>query len=321
MGRIDGYRNFCNKIWNAARYVLMNTEDVAQSHAREDESLPDRWIRSRLGKTITEVREHIEHYRLDLAAKALYEFTWNEYCDWYLELTKPLLQDTDTPAGTRIATQRTLIEVLETLLRALHPITPFITEEIWQRVAKVAGIEGDTIMLQPYPAETDCVADAAAEEELEWIKGFVLGIRQIRGEMDISPGKPLNALLQDLSATDADNLGQHLLYIKKLARLEDIQVITGDDEPPASATALLGSMKILVPMAGLIDVAAERNRLQKQLDRAMSDLQKINAKLANEKFTARAPEAVVAKEHARQDEIQQEISQLNEQTEKLAELT
>jgi len=321
MGRIDGYRNFCNKIWNAARYVLMNTEGVATTHVREDESLPDRWIRSRLGKTIAEVREHIEHYRLDLAAKALYEFTWNEYCDWYLELTKPLLQDADTPAGTRIATQRTLIEVLETLLRALHPIIPFITEEIWQRVAKIAGIEGDTIMLQPYPVETDCVADAAAEKQLEWIKGFILGIRQIRGEMNISPGKPLNVLLQDLSTNDADNLKQHLLYIKKLARLGDIQTLTGDDEPPASATALLGSMKILVPMAGLIDVAAERNRLQKQLDRAKGDLQKIDAKLANEKFIARAPEVVVARERVRQDEIQQEISQLNEQTEKLAELT
>ena len=321
MGRIDGYRNFCNKIWNAARYVLMNTEGVATTHVREDESLPDRWIRSRLGKTIAEVREHIEHYRLDLAAKALYEFTWNEYCDWYLELTKPLLQDADTPAGTRIATQRTLIEVLETLLRALHPIIPFITEEIWQRVAKIAGIEGDTIMLQPYPVETDCVADAAAEKQLEWIKGFILGIRQIRGEMNISPGKPLNVLLQDLSTNDADNLKQHLLYIKKLARLGDIQTLTGDDEPPASATALLGSMKILVPMAGLIDVAAERNRLQKQLDRAKGDLQKIDAKLANEKFIARAPETVVARERARQEELQQEISQLNEQTEKLAELT
>jgi len=319
--RFEGYRNFCNKIWNAARYVLMNTEGVATTHVREDESLPDRWIRSRLGKTIAEVREHIEHYRLDLAAKALYEFTWNEYCDWYLELTKPLLQDENTPAETRIATQRTLIEVLETLLRALHPIIPFITEEIWQRVAKVAGIEGDTIMLQPYPAETDCVADAAAEKQLEWIKGFILGIRQIRGEMNISPGKPLNVLLQDLSTSDAENLKQHLLYIKKLARLEDIQTLTGDDEPPASATALLGSMKILVPMAGLIDVAAEQNRLQKQLDRALGDLQKINAKLANKKFIARAPEAVVAKERAREEELQQEISQLNEQTEKLAELT
>jgi valyl-tRNA synthetase len=298
----------------------MNTEGVAAAHERANESLPDRWIRSRLGKTIAEVREHIEHYRLDLAAKALYEFTWNEYCDWYLELTKPLLQDTDTPAGTRIATQRTLIEVLETLLRALHPITPFITEEIWQRVAKVAGIEGDTIMLQPYPRESDFMADEAAEQQLEWITGFILGIRQIRGEMDISPGKPLTVLLQDLSADDAGKLELHRLFIKKLARLDDIQTLAADAEPPASATALLGSMKILVPMAGLIDVAAERGRLQKQLDRATGDLQKISAKLANENFVARAPEAVVAKERARQDEIQQEISQLGEQAAKLAEL-
>ena len=320
LGRFEGYRNFCNKIWNAARYVLMNTEGVAATHDRKDESLADRWIRSRLAHMISEVRTHIEDYRFDLAAKALYEFTWNEYCDWYLELTKPLLQDEDTSAGARAATQRTLIEVLETLLRALHPITPFITEEIWQRVAKVAGIDGDTIMLQPYPAESDFTVDATAEQELEWIMGFILGIRQIRGEMDISPGKPLTVLLQDLSSDDADKLQRHLLFIKKLARLEDIQTIAPAEEPPASATALLGSMKILVPMAGLIDVSAEQNRLQKQLDRATGDLQKISAQLANENFVARAKDAVVAKARARQDELQQEIGQLNEQVAKLAEL-
>ena len=320
MGRIEGYRNFCNKIWNAARYVLMNTEGVAASHDPTCESLPDKWIRSRLAGTIADVSEHIEHYRLDLAAKALYEFTWNEYCDWYLELTKPLLLDDDTSEEARTATRRTLIEVLEALLRCLHPMIPFITEEIWQRVAKVASVDGDTIMLQSFPAADDFQIDEQAEDDLEWIKGFVLGIRQIRGEMDISPGKPLPVMLQDVNADDQEKLEQHGVFVRKLARLDDIQILDANDAAPMAATALLGNMKILVPMAGLIDVAAERTRLQKQVDKATVDLQKITGKLSNEKFVARAPEAVVAKERDRQQVLQQEIAQLEEQMAKLAEL-
>jgi len=320
MGRIEGYRNFCNKIWNAARYVLMNTEGVAASHDSARESLPDKWIRSRLARTIADVREHIEHYRLDLAAKALYEFTWNEYCDWYLELTKPLLLDDDTSEAARTATRRTLIEVLEALLRCLHPMIPFITEEIWQRVAKVASVDGDTIMLQPFPCADDFQVDEQAESDLEWIKGFVLGIRQIRGEMDISPGKPLPVMLQDVNADDQAKLNQHGVFVRKLARLDDIQILDANDDAPMAATALLGNMKILVPMAGLIDVAAERTRLQKQIDKATVDLQKITGKLSNEKFVARAPEAVVEQERGRQQTLQQEITQLEEQMAKLAEL-
>jgi valyl-tRNA synthetase len=320
LGRVEGYRNFCNKIWNAARYVLMNTEDVAATHSAEHETLADRWIRSRLSRTIADVHDHIEHYRLDLAAKALYEFTWNEYCDWYLELTKPVLQDETIDLQTRAATQRTLIEVLEALLRCLHPIIPFITEEVWQRVAPVAGAQGDTIMLQPFPAPADFTADPATEEQLEWIMGFVLGIRQIRGEMDIAPGKPLKVILQDATTADRARLAEHSLFVTKLARLDSIEQLADGQEPPASATALLGGMKILVPMAGLIDVAAEHERLQKQLDRAAVNLQKIDGKLANDKFVARAPEAVVAKERQRQSDLQQEIAQLQEQTAKLAEL-
>jgi len=320
LGRIEGYRNFCNKIWNAARYVLMNTEGVAATHDPASESLPDRWIRSRLSRTIGEVREHIEHYRLDLAAKALYEFTWNEYCDWYLELTKPLLLDPDTPEAASTATRRTLIEVLEAVLRCLHPIVPFITEEIWQRVASVAGISGTTIMLQPYPGQDQFAVDETAESDIEWIKSFVLGIRQIRGEMDISPGKPLNILLQDAADQDSGNLEQHGILIRKLARIEDIRLLQPNEEPPTSATALLGGMKILVPMAGLIDVAAEKARLDKQRSRAVADLQKIEAKLANDSFVNKAPAAVVEKERGRQQDLQQEIEQLDKQTARLEEL-
>jgi valyl-tRNA synthetase len=320
MGRIEGYRNFCNKIWNAARYVLMNVDARVAPTDPNDYSLPDRWIRSQLSETITAVRGHIENYRLDLAATELYEFTWNKYCDWYLELTKPLLQNEDTPAAVKAATQGTLIEVLETLLRALHPIIPFITEEVWQRVAPVAGINGDTIMLQPYPEATDFNHDAAANADLEWIMGFILGIRQIRGEMDIPPGKPLQVLLQDLSDEDQRLLDQHQLYLSNLARLESVSTLNSDAEPPTAATALLGGMKILVPMAGLIDVEAEQERLQKRRAKSAADLQKIEAKLSNESFVAKAPEAVVAKERGRQEALQLELDQFDAQIAKLAEL-
>jgi valyl-tRNA synthetase len=320
LGRIEGYRNFCNKIWNAARYVLMNTEGGALDTGTQNLSLPDRWIRSRFGRMATAVGEHLEHYRLDLAAKALYEFTWNEYCDWYLELTKPILQDDNADPAAQAATRGTLIHILESLLRCLHPVIPFITEEIWQRVAKVAGTEAPTIMLQPYPSAADYPADREAEAELEWLMGFILGIRQIRGEMDIAPGKPLSVLIQDASDNDRERIARHALYLQKIARLESFDVLEPGTESPTSATALLGGMKILVPMAGLVDVAAERARLEKHRDKAAADLSKVSAKLSNENFVSRAPEAVVAKEKGRQQELQLEIEQLDAQLAKLESL-
>jgi len=321
LGRIEGYRNFCNKIWNAARFVLMNTEDATLDTGTQHLSLPDRWIRSRFGKMANEVSEQLEHYRLDLAAKALYEFTWNEYCDWYLELTKPILQDDNIDPAAQAATRGTLINILESLLRCLHPVIPFITEEIWQRVAKVAGTDAPTIMLQPYPSAADYPIDQEAEDELEWLMGFILGIRQIRGEMDISPGKLLPVVIQDADNNDRERIAQHTLYLQKIARLESFEILEADAEPPASATALLGGMKILVPMAGLVDVAAERERLEKHRDKAAADLGKVSAKLSNENFVSRAPQAVVAKEKGRQQELQLEIEQLDAQLAKLDLLT
>jgi len=315
LNRIEGYRNFCNKLWNAARYVLLNVEDKKLANdATAHLSLPDRWILSRLGQTIREVNEHFTNYRLDLATKALYEFTWNEFCDWYLELSKPILNDTDNEAE-QAATRSTLAAVLEALLRCLHPIVPFITEEIWQRVAPFTGIANDdtSIMLQPYPEPADFPRDETAEAELGWIQHFVLGIRQIRGEMDISPGKPLNVFLQDANDEDLRLLGVHQRYLKKLARLEEISVLPTGDEPPPSATALLGTMKIFVPMAGLIDVAAERARLTKNRDRVLNGLKRVEGKLANEKFCANAPAAVIEKEQQKCASMQQEISQIDEQ--------
>jgi valyl-tRNA synthetase len=316
LGRAEGYRNFCNKLWNASRYVLMNTEGHDCGSGEQAElsfSLADEWIRSRLGKTIEEATADFENYRLDLVAKTLYEFTWNEFCDWYLELSKPILQSEDSSEAEKRGTRRTLVEVLECLLRLIHPIMPFITEEIWQRVAPLAGIEGPTIMLQPYPVRDDYPANAQSERELDWVRGFVLGIRQIRGEMNISPGRELPVILQGASATDTEWLVKHEPLLKRLARLESVIVLGDDESPPPAATALLGEMLILVPMAGLIDVDAEIARLTRQRDKLKSELDRCTRKLANENFVNNAPETVVKKERARIEEFTKSMQQLDEQ--------
>nr|MDJ0929361.1 valine--tRNA ligase [Gammaproteobacteria bacterium] len=315
LGRVEGYRNFCNKIWNAARYVMINVEASPDSSGAEL-SLPDRWIRSRLAHCIREFESHLNQYRLDLAARALYEFTWNEYCDWYLELAKPVLQGAGSSAeqsGTRL----TLVTVLESLLRCLHPIMPFITEEIWRKLAPLAGAAGDSIMLQSFPSPDDFSSDVEAEAELAWIQGFILGIRQIRGEMDIAPGKRLPVLLQGGDPTDAARMARHDRYLQDLARLDDITVLDADAEAPPAATALLGELRILVPLAGLIDVDAELARLAKNRERLTADLKRSAAKLANDRFVANAPPAVVDKERAKQSALERDLEQIGEQLQRL----
>jgi valyl-tRNA synthetase len=318
LGRIEGYKNFCNKIWNAARYVLMNTEDISDGDS--ELSAADLWIRSRFDETVASVHDNFGTYRLDLAAKAIYEFTWHEFCDWYLELSKPILQSDTASDAQKRGTQQTLIGVLEALLRLIHPLMPFITEEVWQQVAPRAGIEGETIMTQPYPqASGDVDADAIAD--MEWVKGFVLGIRQIRGEMDISPGKALPVLLQHASQDDRERAGRHASLIQRVGRVESVDVLADGDEPPAAATALLGELRLLVPMKGVIDVDAERARLDKQKQKVAADLAKTKAKLGNENFVNNAPPAVVAQERDREAEFGKVLAQLDEQIEKLAELS
>jgi valyl-tRNA synthetase len=323
LNRIEGYRNFCNKLWNATRFVLLNVEnnDIApRSQESADTSLPNRWIRSRLGRAVTEVRAQLAIYRFDLAARALYEFTWNEYCDWYLELTKPILQDEGGSAAQQARTRRTLIDVLEALLRALHPLTPFITEELWRKVAATAGISGPTIMHQPYPAASDYPTDDQAEKELAWVQGLVLGIRQIRGEMGIAPSRPLPVLLQDASAEDRQNLAANQVYLQKLARVGSFRVLARDDAVPVAATALLGDMKILVPMADLIDVKAERERLTKALAKVRAEFGRIETKLANRQFADNAPSHVIEKERERLRIASREIAQMTDQLTKLTQL-
>jgi valyl-tRNA synthetase len=323
LNRIEGYRNFCNKIWNAARFVLMNVEghEIAQGPAAVASlNLPDRWILSRLSKTIEAVEGYFTTYRFDLAARALYEFIWNEYCDWYLELTKPILQNPATPLAEQAVTRRTLVTVLEALLRASHPFMPFITEEIWQRVAPLAGICGESIMLQSWPDPAFFPVDDDAEAELGWIQGFILGVRQIRGEMDIPPGKRIPVLLQDATVDDVRLLAVHDRYLRELARLASIETLSPGSQPPPSATALVGSLKLLVPIAGLIDVAAERARLAKNRLKVAADLERVEQKLATESFTSHAPEAVVAKERERQEALRRDLAKLDSQLDQLASL-
>ncbi|MDJ0794176.1 MAG: valine--tRNA ligase [Woeseiaceae bacterium] len=317
LGRIEGYKNFCNKLWNAARYVLMNTE--ALDEGQTEYTAADRWIRARLDATTRDMHRHFATYRLDLAAQAIYEFTWHEFCDWYLELSKPVLQSDESSDALQRGTRRTLVDTLESILRLLHPLMPFVTEEIWEQVSRRAGIEGDTIMLRPYPEAHDAAADDAAVADIVWVQQFILGIRQIRGEMDISPGKPLPVLLQHAGSDDQRRAEELDLLLQRVGRVESINHIGDDDEPPAAATALLGDMRLLVPMKGLIDVEAERARLEKQMDKVRAELAKANGKLGNENFVNNAPPAVVLQERDRVAEFEKTLAQLEEQLQKLDE--
>lgn len=319
MGRVEGYRNFCNKIWNAARYVLMNTEgqDCGQGGEAVTLSLADRWIISVLQATEREVTRQLDAFRFDLAAQALYEFIWNQYCDWYLELSKSVLNDTDATAEQLRGTRRTLVRVLETSLRLAHPFMPFITEEIWQRVAPLAGKQGESIMLQPYPAASGEREDAPAEQTIEWLKAVILGIRNIRGEMDIPPGKPLPVLLRSSDEADRDNVAATRSLLMKMARLENITWLTDDEEAPPSATQLVGKLEIRVPMAGLIDKSAELARLSKEAEKLEKEVERLAAKLANPQFADKAPEAVVEKERQKLREAEGALAHVLEQKGKI----
>ena len=324
MGRIEGYRNFCNKIWNAARYVLMQTEekDCGQSGGDMELTAADRWILSRLQETTQAVNKAIVGYRLDHMAQTIYDFTWNEYCDWYLELSKTVLFDDNASDAIKRGTRHTLVHVLETILRLAHPTMPYITEEIWQRIAPLAGIEDagsntTSIMLQPYPEFDETKFDQAAIDEVEWIKNFIIGIRQIRSGMDIKPSKALPVLLQNGSDGDKTLFEANESYLKKLAKLESITWLNRGDNAPESATALVGEMKLLIPMAGLIDKDEELKRLDKETEKLIKPIKALEGKLQNPGFTDKAPEEVVQKEKDRLAEMQSALANLQEQKTKI----
>jgi valyl-tRNA synthetase len=317
MARVENYRNFCNKLWNAARYVLMAVE-AAQLGAEAGDgeqtlSLADRWIQSRLRAALARIERGFADYRLDLVVAAIYEFTWHEFCDWYVEFSKAVLQSDDAAAADKRGTRRTLIATLETLLRALHPVAPFISEEIWQRVRVPAGAPGTTLMHAPFPAADGLPADPAADREMAWVRDFILGIRQIKGEMDIPLGRKIPVLLQNAGPDDRRYLGANLKVLTRLAGTLPPLVLEAGEPVPIAAVALLGPMEILVPMQGLIEPAAELDRLAKRRRKTESDLVKLKDKLANLEFARNAPPEVVAKDAQRRGELEQQIAQLDAQ--------
>ncbi len=322
LGRIEGNRNFCNKIWNATRYVLMQTEgqDVAAPEP-QDLSLVDRWIVSRQGAMLRELDGHIASYRMDLASQCLYEFVWNEYCDWYLELTKPVLQD--GTASQQNATRHTLLTILEIALRAMHPFMPFITEEIWQRVAPLLGITGgesgaDSIMIQPWPeASTN---DPEADAQVNWLKAILQGIRRVRSELNLPPSRLLTVQMQGGVPEDRERLELAEGLLKRLGRVELFEWVDESADASKCAVALVNELRILIPLQGLVDVSEETRRLRKLLDGERKDLQTSRAKMDNPRFVDKAPEAVVQQERERLANHEATVKELEDQLDRLAEL-
>ena len=319
LGRTEGFRNFCNKIWNAARYVLMNSEEkqLANSLDSKNLSISDRWIISRFERAIKQVDLAMESYRFDLASQQLYEFIWNEYCDWYVELSKPTLWDEEKTPENAQATRFVLIFILEKTLRLLHPFMPFITEEVWQKIAPLISINGQSIMMESYPTYDRENIDEEAEEHIEWLKGVILSIRNIRGEMDISPAKSINILLRNGSLTDKERMEIHKPYLQKLAKLKDISWLEDGHEAPASATQRFDELEILVPLEGLIDVDAERSRLKKEINKLLSGLKAVETKLNNKKFVNNAPSSIVVKEREKKNQISSTLESFETQLKNL----
>ena len=325
MARVEGYRNFCNKIWNASRFVLMNAEehDTGRDGGEMVLSIADRWIWAKFQQTLVEFEKALEDYRFDIAAHIVYEFTWNQFCDWYLELTKPVLSNEASSEAEKRGTRHTLINVLENLLRLLHPLMPFITDTIWQRVVPLSALqveENASIMVQAFPVQDAAKQDEQVLADIEWVKKFIVGIRNIRGEMDISPNKPLNALLKNVSAEDSRRLEAAKAFLDKLSKLETVTILKDGEEAPASATALVGEMEILIPMAGLIDKDAELARITKAMDKVDKDVSRTRGKLGNDKFVSNAPDAVIEKERAKLEEGEKQLEKLKAQYETIAAL-
>jgi valyl-tRNA synthetase len=318
LGRAQGYHRFCNKLWNASSYVMSQIDGA--SDGESELGLADRWIRSRLAHTIREVHAAYAEYRLDLVAQTLYDFAWHELCDWYLELTKAVLTDTSADPRLRRGAQRTLADVLGALLKLLHPLIPFVTEELWLELCARTGAKSPTVMLERMPEVGDFVSDAETDAEIEWLKAFVVGVRQIRGDSNLPRSIALAVQLADAGETDRARAERHAAQLRKLAGLERIDVLAPGASVKGAAVALLGAMRILVPLAGLIDVASERDRLGKQLAKSRDDAAKSRRKLDNQSFVANAPPDVVAKERERVAEVEQRAAQLEQQLARLAEI-
>ena len=314
LGRAEGYKNFCNKLWNASRFALMNTEGCRFAGVPQPRTDAEKWILARLAAVTAQAQEHFAAYRFDLLAQVLYEFAWNGFCDWFVELAKPALQGEDAQAAA--STRHTLLYVLESLLRLLHPLVPFVTEELWRQVAPRLGVEGDSISLQPYPQPEDFAGQdyAAAEADIEWFKAMVSALRRVRSELGVSPGKQVRLLLQAGSAADRERLARFDSQLRFLLRLESVQWLDSD-AAPASATAIVGELKLLVPLEGLVDLDAERARLDKELARVGAEKDKSQAKL--DRFTDKVPAAVVEQERQRLADWTAQLTGLQQQRARL----
>jgi valyl-tRNA synthetase len=298
MNRVEGYRNFCNKLWNAARFVLMSTDEerIDFGDGAFQYSPADLWILSKLQRTIAACHQHFQTYRFDLLANTLYEFVWHEYCDWYLELAKPVLYDESSLSAMKRGTRRTLIHLLDQILRLLHPLIPFITEEIWQRTIKVIGENNDTIMLSEYPMVDSILLSDEIEEELDWLKSVIQAVRNIRSEMGISPAKAIPLCLRNVSEAMLERIEKYRAILISLAKLSEIKSLTNPDHAPVSATAVVGDIELLIPMADLIDKDQELVRLEKEIVKLDKDIAFIEGKLNNPEFTDKAPREIISKE-------------------------
>ena len=323
VGRIGGARNFCNKLWNASRFVLSHTENQPDLHCHPDTVLPppgasvvDRWIVSRLARTTERLHQNLSNYRFDLAAQTIYEFIWNDFCDWYLELIKPVLFNESDPERLN-ATRQTLTGVLNTLLKLLHPFMPFITEEIWQRLKPVAGESGPTLMTARFPVEAPQRIDLEAEQAVEWIQAFLGGVRRIRSEMNIEPGRQIPVVLAAGNTTDRARALEYQPLLMRLGRCTAIDFLPPDEAEPEAALTMVGDLRILVPMRGLIDKDAELNRLGREIGKLRDEQEKLTHKLTQTGFVNNAPAAVVEKEKSRLAHVQASLAGLEEQQKKI----
>ena len=324
MSRAEGYKNFCNKLWNASRFTLMNTEGFVlpspTGRGAGGEGVPaastdaEKWILARLAKVAAEAQQHFADYRFDLLSQALYEFVWNEFCDWFLELTKPALNGDN--AADAASTRQTLLYVLEAVLRLLHPLTPFVTEQLWQQVAPRLGIAADSLSLRSYPTAEEFAGDyAQAEADVEWFKTMVSALRRVRSELNVPPSKQVRLLLQGGQAADRARVERFASQLRFLLKLESIDWLAGDAVTPPAAAAIVGELKLLVPLEGLVDLDAERARLDKEIARVSAEKEKSETKLS--KFTDKVPAAVVEQERVRLLDWNSQLAGLQEQRAKL----
>ncbi|WP_335955240.1 valine--tRNA ligase [Acinetobacter guillouiae] len=322
MKRVEGYRNFANKIWNATRFVMMNCEQqpIGQEIRQDLWELPEQWIVSRLQKAEAAVQQAFATYRLDLAAQAIYEFIWNEYCDWYVELTKPVLNDENVSDERKAEVRRVLLSVMEASLRLAHPIMPFLTEEIWQTLAPMIGIGGETIMLAPYPVPNPERINEQAEADMLGLQGLIGAVRNIRGEMGLGNARLLPVLLQNATDAEKAQIARIEPLFKALAKVESITFLTDAEQPPLSSSSVVGHVSVFVPMKGLIDPKAELARLQKDLDKVQKQHDQIASKLANEGFVAKAPAAVVEGEKVKLAEFVDQLAKIKANMEQIAAL-